>query len=109
MILGGSGQVCLEAKEAIKALKSQKLKRYGIDFAHAASYLLKLEIDYISLGGCGQACPGMPKEDSKTYLYWTREHFPMCNAGFGLTACDLWQGIVFLLQKREKLIISQQN
>ena len=42
MILGGSGQVCLEAKEAIKALKSQKLKKYGIDFVHVASYLLKL-------------------------------------------------------------------
>ena len=43
MVLGGCGQVCLVTpKEAIKALKSQKLKKYGIDFVHAASYLLKL-------------------------------------------------------------------
>ena len=35
------------------------LKNYFVD---AASYLLKLYIDHVSLDGCGQACPGMPKD-----------------------------------------------
>ena len=33
-----------------------------------ASYLLKLEIDHVSLGGCYQACLGMFKEAFKTLL-----------------------------------------
>ena len=36
---------------------------------HAASYLLKIEIDFVSLGGCGQACPGTTKEAFKTLIY----------------------------------------
>ena len=31
----------------------------------------------------------------------------MCNAGFDLTACDLWQDFVFPSQKLEKLILQQ--
>ena len=34
---------------------------------HPASYLSKLYIDHVSLGGCGQACAGMPKEALKTF------------------------------------------
>ena len=33
---------------------------------HAVTYLLTLQIDYVILDGCGQACPGMPKEAIKT-------------------------------------------
>ena len=40
--------------------------RYKNDFLHADSYLLKPQIDDVILGGCGQACPGMPKEAIKT-------------------------------------------
>ena len=32
---------------------------------HVASYLLKLSIDYVSLGGCGHTCPGNPREAYK--------------------------------------------
>ena len=35
---------------------------------HGASYLFKLWIDYVSLGGCSQACSGMPKEALKTLI-----------------------------------------
>ena len=35
---------------------------------HAASYLLKLSIDHVNLGGCGWACPVMPKEAFETLL-----------------------------------------
>ena len=40
----------------------------SVVFVHAASYLIKLLIDYLSFGGCGQACPGMPKEAFKTLI-----------------------------------------
>ena len=33
---------------------------------HAGTYLLKLQIDNMIVGGCGQACPDMPKETVKT-------------------------------------------
>ena len=33
---------------------------------HAGTYLLKLQIDNMIVGGCGQACPDMPKEAVKT-------------------------------------------
>ena len=33
---------------------------------YADTYLLKLQINDVMLGGCGQACPGMPKEAFKT-------------------------------------------
>ena len=32
-------------------------KTIGVDFLHAVTYLLKLQIDDIILGGRGQACP----------------------------------------------------
>ena len=32
--------------------------RFKVDFVHAA----------LSLGGCGQACPDMPKKDFKTLI-----------------------------------------
>ena len=35
---------------------------YKVDFLRAGTYLLKLQIDDVTLGGCGQACPGIPKE-----------------------------------------------
>ena len=40
--------------------------RYKIDFLHSGTYLLKLQIDDVILGWCGQACPGMPKGAIKT-------------------------------------------
>ena len=39
--------------------------RYKVDFLHAGSYLLKLQIDDVILGGHGQAYPGMPKDRSR--------------------------------------------
>ena len=42
-------------------------QRYKVDFLHAGAYLLKLQIDNVIVGGCGQACPGMPKEAIKTF------------------------------------------
>ena len=33
---------------------------------HAGTYLLKLQIEDGILDGCGQACPGMPKEAIKS-------------------------------------------
>ena len=42
-------------------------QRYKVDFLHAGTYLLKLHIDNVIVGGCGQACPGMPKEAIKTF------------------------------------------
>ena len=33
---------------------------------HAGTYVSKLQIDDVILGGHGQACPGMPKEAIKT-------------------------------------------
>ena len=35
---------------------------------HAGTYLAKLQIDGVILGGRGQACPGMPKEAIKTLI-----------------------------------------
>ena len=35
-------------------------------FLHTGTYLLKLQIDDVILGGDGQPCPGMPKEAIKT-------------------------------------------
>ena len=40
--------------------------RYEVDFLHACTYLLKLQIDDVTLGGHVQACPDMPKEAFKT-------------------------------------------
>ena len=37
-----------------------------MDFLNAGTYLLKLQIDDVILGGCGQACPGIPEETIKT-------------------------------------------
>ena len=34
-------------------------------FLHAFTYMLKLQIDDMILGGRGQACPGMPKKAIK--------------------------------------------
>ena len=36
------------------------------DFHICISVPLKLQIDDAILGGCGQTCPGMPKETIKT-------------------------------------------
>ena len=36
-------------------------------FLHADTYLLKLQIDDMILGGRGQACPDMTKEAVKSY------------------------------------------
>ena len=52
-------------KNAIKTLRSQKLQRYKVNFVHMASYLY---IDNVSLGGCGQACLGIPKKAFKTLI-----------------------------------------
>ena len=48
--------------------KSINLTIGGINsiFFHAGTYLLKLQIDSVFLGGRGQAWPGMPKEAIKT-------------------------------------------
>ena len=35
----------------------QKCSWYKVDFLHAGTFLLKLHIDDVILGGCGQACP----------------------------------------------------
>ena len=53
-----------------EALISQKLSywRYKVNFLHAATYLLTLQNDGVILDGRGQACPGMPKEDSKILI-----------------------------------------
>ena len=40
--------------------------RYKVDFLHAGTYLLKLQICDVILHEWGQACPGMPKEAIKT-------------------------------------------
>ena len=37
-------------------------------FMHAPLYLLKLSIDHVSLGGCGQVCPLIPKEAFKILI-----------------------------------------
>ena len=37
-----------------------------IKLLHAGIYLLKLQIDDVILGGCSQACLGMPKEAIRT-------------------------------------------
>ena len=55
-------------KEAFKTLILQKLWRYKVDFVHATSYLLKLQIDYVILDWHDQTCPGMPKEAFETYI-----------------------------------------
>ena len=39
----------------------------------------------------------------RPYFYWT-SFLSYGNAGFGLTACDLWQGSAFTLQKLEESI-----
>ena len=38
----------------------------GTYFLHAGTYLLKLQIDDVILGGCGQPFPDMPKDTIKT-------------------------------------------
>ena len=35
---------------------------------HTQAYYMKVIIDYVSLGGCGQAYPGTPKENFKAFL-----------------------------------------
>ena len=47
---------------------SKKYWRYKVDFVRAASYLLKLQIDRVSFGGCDQAYPPRPKEAFKTLV-----------------------------------------
>ena len=37
-----------------------------IDFLHAGTYLLKLQVDHMILGGQGQTCLGIPKVAIKT-------------------------------------------
>ena len=49
---------------------------------HVASYLLKLSIDYVSLGGCGHTCPGMSKE---TFKILSQKLMGLYNWGCG---CD---------------------
>ena len=39
---------------------------YEVDFLHTGTYMLKLQIDGVVLGGHGKACPGMPKEAIET-------------------------------------------
>ena len=43
-------------------------RRDKVDFVHAASYLLKLQIDHVILDGHCQACLVMPKETFETYI-----------------------------------------
>ena len=54
----------LKIDNVILDLKSER--RYEVDFVHAASNLSKLQINYVSLGGSRQACPGMLKENFET-------------------------------------------
>ena len=62
MRLGGWGQACPGMpKEAFKTLISEKQWSYKVDFVHAISYLLKLQIDHAILDEHAQACPGIPK------------------------------------------------
>ena len=39
-----------------------------MNFLHAGIYLLKLQIDDMTLDGPGQACPGMLKESIRTMI-----------------------------------------
>ena len=39
---------------------------YKVDFFQAGTYLLKLQIDDVILGGRGQSCLGLPKKAIKT-------------------------------------------
>ena len=34
--------------------------RYKVNLFHAGTYLLRLQVDDVILGGCGQACPRRP-------------------------------------------------
>ena len=52
-----------------KMLSATHLKNYWsykVDFLHASTYLLKLEIDNVILDGYAQACHGMLKDGIKT-------------------------------------------
>ena len=54
-----------------KIFKLSYLKNYWsykVDFLHVGTYLSKLQIDDVILGGCCQICPGMPREAFKTLI-----------------------------------------
>ena len=42
--------------------------KWKVDFLYAGTYLLKVQMDKVVLGGCGQACPGMLKKESRLKL-----------------------------------------
>ena len=67
----GSRVKCRNAlnKSVCRIFKLQYLKnywRYKVGFLHAGTYLLKIQIDDVVLGGRGQAYPCMLREAIKT-------------------------------------------
>ena len=59
----------LSANQIARFLNSNISKTIGgakLTFLHAGTYLLKLQIDDVILGGHVQIYPGMPKEAIKT-------------------------------------------
>ena len=46
----------------------QNYRRYKVDFLHAGTNLLKLQIDEVILYEWGQAYPGMPKEAFNSFM-----------------------------------------
>ena len=52
---------CRILKQYLKNCQSCK-----VDFMHAGTYLLKIHIDDVILGRCGEACPGITKKAIKT-------------------------------------------
>ena len=50
----------------LSAIQIANYQRYKVDFVHAGTYLSKLQIEDMILGGRGLACSGMPKEAIKT-------------------------------------------
>ena len=55
-------------------LNISKTIKYKVDFLHAGTYLLKLQINDVILYEWGQACPGMPKEAIKTLRFQKRRY-----------------------------------
>ena len=47
---------------------SQNYRRYKVDFLHAGTNLLKLQIDDATLYQWGQAYPGMPKQAFNSFM-----------------------------------------
>ena len=106
-----------------KMLSATHLKNYWsykVDFLHASTYLLKLEIDNVILDGHAQACHGMLKDGIKTlrsqklkkvwswFCAWIFIFVKVINL-----SCKfkwLWSGMLRHAQKGfENFIISKDN